>query len=418
MIKFNDVTERAARQFFLLALFFVPFSTALMNVFVAVTYLACLLALSLNGQLRESLRESIKFIPSILAILLFVLFLLGITWSIAPPNEIETAVGKYAKLFLIPLGIALAWRDSTLARRAIIWFMAGATFLACSSYLTRLNLMPTSSRDWWSVGTTTNAVAFKNHITFGIMLGFSALICFRYYFYASSTYTRLFSIAMGLFFAVPIIFFTQGRTGYIVFLVGLLMLAILRFSANLKMLTVSMVTVVAIFVSFYAMSDNLKQRTDHLVSEVEGYSASNELNSSGTRLSYYRAGLQLIAEHPLVGLGTGSFQEGFAPTAKKLWPEGDPFHTARHQPHSEVILIGVQLGMAGWIVYFSLLAWLIWAARKANSFEGDSLLILCVIFAIAGIFNSLLWDVAEGHWLTLLAGCLYAQTRRSSADVS
>src|SRR3982074_62008 len=102
MINFNNVTERAVQQFFLLALFFVPFSTALMNVFVAVTYLACLLALSLNGQLRKSLRESIKFIPSILAILLFVLFLLGITWSIAPPDEIKNAVGKYSKLFLIP----------------------------------------------------------------------------------------------------------------------------------------------------------------------------------------------------------------------------------------------------------------------------------------------------------------------------
>jgi O-antigen ligase len=414
MIRFNDVTERAARQFFLLALLFVPFSTALMNVFVVLTYLAFLLALSSNRQLRQS----IKFTPSTLAVLLFGLFLLGITWSIAPPDEIEGAVRKYSKLLLIPLGIALAWRDSTLARRAIIWFMAGATFLACCSYLTRLNLMPTSSRDWWSVGTSTNAVAFKNHITFGIIIGFSALICFRYYFYASSTRARLLSIAMGLFFAVPIIFLTQGRTGYVVFFVGLIMLAILRFRANLKMLVLSMVTVVAIFVGFYDMSDNLKQRTVHLVSEFKDYSDSNALNSSGTRLSFYRAGLQLIAAHPLVGLGTGSFQEGFAPTAKKLWPEGHEFHTARHQPHSDVILIGVQLGIVGWAVYYSLLASMIWAARKANSFEGDSLLILCVVFAAAGIFNSLLWDVTEGYWFTLFAGCLYAQARRSKANVS
>ncbi len=414
MANFTNVTERAARQFFLLALFSVPFSTALMNVFVAFTYIAFLLALSVNRQLLES----VKFTPSFIAILLFGLFLSGIAWSIAPPNEIEHAIGKYSKLFLIPLGIALAWRDSTLARRAIIWFLAGATFLACASYLTRLGLMPTSSHEWWSVGTTANAVAFKNHITFGIMIGFSALLCFRYYFYASSTRTRLLAIAMGLFFAIPIIFFTQGRTGYVIFIIGLIVLAILRFRANLKMLVLSIITVMVLSVGFYTVSENLKERTDHLVSEVENYSSSNELNSSGVRLSYYRAGLRLIAEHPLLGLGTGSFQEGFAPTAKKLWPEGNAFHTARHQPHSEVILMGVQLGIIGWIVYFSLLASLIWAARKGNSFEADSLLILCVVFATAGIFNSLLWDVTEGHWFTLLAGCLYAQVRRSSANVS
>lgn len=425
MTNFGNASESLARQLLLLALFVVSFSTALTNVFVALTYLVFLLALATNRELRNGL----KLAPSILAIGLFGLFLAGVTWSIAPQKEIVQALGKYMKLFLIPIGIALAWRDDTLPRRAIVWSLAGAAVLALSSYLVWLNLMPASRHDWWHIGDASNAFAFKNHITMGVILGFSALICLNYYFYALSTRGRLLSIGAGVYFVFPVIFLTQGRTGYVVFFVGLLTLCILRFRSNWKMLVVSMLTATMMFVAFYSVSDNFRQRTGHLIAEIKDYSSSDqmhlsgtrfsdsgEVNSSGIRLGFYKAGLQMIAQHPIFGLGTGSFAEGFVLTAKKLWPGNSPEFAMRHQPHSEVILIGVQLGVVGWIMYFSLLGSLLGGARKSRSWEAASLSILVVIFGTAAIFNSLLWDVTEGHWFVLLAGCLYAQVRKQNAD--
>lgn len=421
MTNIGNVSERLARQLLLLALFVVPFSTALTNVFVALTYLVFLLALATNRELKNGLQLT----PSVLAIGLFGLLLAGVTWSIAPQKEILQALGKYMKLFLIPIGLALAWRDDALPRRAIVWSLAGAVVLTLSSYLVWLNLMPASRYDWWHIGDASNAFAFKNHITMGVILGFSALICLNYYFYASSTRGRLLSIGAGIFFVFPIIFLTQGRTGYVVFFVGLLTLCILRFRSSWKMLAVSMLTATTIFAGFYSVSDNFRQRSTHLIAEIKDYSSSNqmhlsgtrfsdsgEVNSSGIRLGFYKAGLQMIAQHPIFGLGTGSFSEGFVLTAKKLWPENSPELAMRHQPHSEVILIGVQLGAMGLIMYFSLLGSLIGVARKSRSWEAASLSILVVIFGTAAIFNSLLWDVTEGHWFVLLAGCLYAQVRR------
>jgi O-antigen ligase len=414
MTKFGNAAERLARQFLLLALFFVPFSTALMNVFVAFTYIAFLFALVANRELRQGTKR----VPSMLALGLFILLLIGSAWSIAPEKEILQAIGKYAKLLLIPIGLALAWRDATLPRRALVWFLAGAAVLALSSYLVWLNLMPSSSREWWRIGDATNAVAFKNHITMGVILGFSTLVCLNYCFYAASVRAKLSAIGAAIFFAFPIIFLTQGRTGYVVLFVGLLALCALRFRANWKMLVASMLAAVVLFAGFYSVSDNFKTRTDHLVAEIKNYSSSQELNSSGIRLSFYRAGLQLLAEHPVLGNGTGSFPEGFAPTAAKLWPPGHPFHLARHQPHSELVLFGVQLGAVGLIVYLSLLVSLAGAVRKNRSCETDNLLLMCVIFGTAAIFNSLLWDTTEGHWFTLLAGCLYAQVRKPGIDTA
>ena len=410
MTNFGNASERLARQLLLLALFAVPFSTALTNVFVVLTYLIFLLALATNRELKNGL----KLTPSLLAIGLFGLFLAGVTWSIAPQKESLHALGKYTKLFLIPIGLALAWRDDTLPRRAIVWSLAGAGVLALSSYLVWLNLMPASSHGWWRIGNASNAIAFKNHITMGVILGFSGLICLNYYFYAQSTRAQILSIGTSVFFAFPIIFLTLGRTGYVVLFVGLITLCILRFRTNWKWLVASLLAATTLFAGFYSASDNFKQRTDHLVTEIKNYSSSQELNSSGVRLSFYRAGVQLIIENPVLGLGTGSFSEGFAPTAMKLWPVDHPFHLARHQPHSEVVLMGVQLGIVGLLLYFSLLVSLAAAARKSASYETDNLLLLCVIFGTAAIFNSLLWDTTEGHWFTLLAGCLYAQIKKKN----
>lgn len=422
---FKNATLRSARIFFLLSIFAVPFSTALTNFFVAFTYLAFLLAVCADRQLLDT----VKFTPAVLALGLFVLFLLGSAWSIAPHNEILQALGKYKKLFLIPIGLALAWRDSGLARRALVCFLLGSVMLALSSYLVWLKLMPTSALGWWRIGDGANATAFKNHITMGIILGFSSLICWNYFFYASSLPERLLSVSAGIFLAFPIIFLTQGRSGYVVLFVGVVALSALHFRSGWKMLLVSMLTATTMFVGFNSLSDNFRQRTSHLIAEIKDYSSANqmhlsgtrfsgsgEVNSSGIRLSFYKAGLEMMAQHPVFGLGTGSFSEGFAPTAKKLWPEDAPEFTARHQPHSEVILIGVQLGALGWILYFSLLGSLIWVARNNRSWEATSLSILIVIFGVTAVFNSLLWDVTEGHWFVLLAGCLYAQVRKQNAD--
>jgi O-antigen ligase len=414
----NNLSKKStlyfAQLFLLLAIFSVPFSIALTNIFVVLAFVAFLPVLLSD---RRTL-EALKSLPSVLAIGLFALILLSSLWSIAPQAEVVQAIRKYSKLLLIPIGLALARSDNALPRRAIVWFIAGTAVLALSSYLVWLDLMPASRLGWWDTGGFKNAVAFKNHITIGILLGFSTLICLSYYFYASSVRQRLAAICSGIFFAFPIIFLTQGRTGYVVLFVGLVTLCILHFRANWKILSVSLIATAVMFAGFFSMSDNFKLRTTHLISEFENYSNSKEMNSSGIRISYYRAGLLLMAEHPVFGLGAGSFSEGFSPTAKKLWPGNDPHSGVRHQPHSEVILIGVQLGVIGLIMYFSLLASLMAAARKSNSYEADTLLLLCVVFGTGAIFNSLLWDATEGHWFALLAGCLYAHVRQSSAAVS
>ena len=402
-------TENVVRYLLLLALFSVSFSTALTNIFVVLSYIGFVAALCTSAHLRGVQRAP----PALLALALLALYIIGSSWSIAPHDDIRTALQKYSRLLVLPIAIALSWRDPALPMRALRWFLAGAGVLALSCYLVSIGKMPHSSLGWWRVSTDArDAYVFKNHITIGILLGFAANACFLSASYCATMRTRVIAIAAGIAFAVPIVFLSQGRTGYVALLIGALTVFLLRTRIT-PLRTLGGVAAIALLsAGIYMASPNVKSRTNDLVTEIR---TEHPRTPNGVRLSFMRVGLREFTAHPLIGLGTGSFAQAYAPTALADWPAGSDMAHARHQPHSEFVLVAVQLGLLGTLVYFAMLASLGSAALGRRGIEADSLALLLVIYVVTSMFNSLLWDTTEAHWFLLLAGCLYVGARRRRA---
>lgn len=404
-------SERIAQTFLLLALGCVAFSTFLTNIFVGCCYLFFAAALFQD----RTLRGNLLFAPSLFAFGLLGLFILGASWSIGPPNEVAQGLRKYAKLLILPIAIALAWRDATVSKRALPAYMAGAAWLALSCYLVWFNLMPTSRLDWWRVGDASDAFAYKNHITVGIMLGFATLICLLKASYADQARTRFGALAGAMLFAFPILFLTQGRTGYVVLFIGLVTLLLVRVGTHRVRLAGGVLGIAVLFVSLYFASANFQSRTDQFISDVQNFANADARSPNGLRLSFFQVGGAAIAKHPWAGNGTGSFAELYAPTARAIWPADSPHASVRIHPHSEFLGVAVQLGLLGFIVYLGMLANLGRVALGPRSFEADSMLLLWVIYVSTSVYNSMLWDPAEGYWFLLLAGCLYPGNRRRVA---
>lgn len=396
-------SERIAQVFLLLALGCVAFSTALTNVFVIFCYLFFTLALVQD----RTLRAHLLFVPSLLALALLGLFVIGTSWSVAPPHEMGQALRKYSRLLILPIAIAMAWRDARVQKKALLAFMAGSAWLALSCYLVWFDLMPTSRLDWWRVGDTRDAFAYKNHITVGILLGFSTLVCLLKASYASAARMRYGALAAALFFSFPILFLTQGRTGYVVMFIGLVTLLLLRVGAHRARFAAGVAGVVVLFTGLYFASTNFQQRTDQFVADVQNYANADARSPNGMRLSFFQVGGKAIAAHPWAGNGTGSFAELYAPTARAIWPADSPHAAVRIHPHSEFLNVAVQLGLLGFVVYVGMLASLGVAMRAPRSFEADGMLLLWVIYVTTSFYNSLLWDPTESYWFLLLAGCLY-----------
>ena len=401
--------ESAVRYLLLLALFSVSFSTALTNVFVGLAYIGFVLALCTSRGLRAVRLAP----PALLALALLALYVIGASWSIAPQDDIRTALQKYSRLLILPMVIAMSWRDPALPGRALAWFLAGAGVLALSCYLVSIGMMPTSSRGWWRVSTEANdAYVFRNHVTIGILLGFAANASFLIATHSATARARALAIAAGVLFAVPVVFLSQGRSGYVALLLGAFTVFLLRTRVTPLRTLAAVAAIALLSAGFYFASPNMKSRTDDLVTELR---TERPRSPNGLRLSFMRASLGVVASHPLLGLGTGSFAQAYAPIALADWPAGSGMALARHQPHSEFLLVAVQLGLLGMLVYFSMLASLGSAALRQRSIEADSLALLWVIYVVTSAFNSLLWDTTEAHWFLLLAGCLYVGALRRQA---
>lgn len=388
-----------ARYCLLLAAFFIPFSTALTNSFLVLMLLGFVAMAIASPDVLRPLRSA----PAWLALALLALLLVGVTWTIAPANDIHTALRKYAKLLVLPVVICLCEHDTNLPRRALRWSLAGSAYLALATYLTWLGWMPTSRLGWWSVGAPDDPSVFRNHITTGILLSFAACVCFLAATYRAAPARRIACLAAGVFFSIPIVLLGQGRTGYVSLFIGLVVLFLLRTRFTPVRALAGIGAISLMFVAFYQVVPNFKARTDALVHEVSTHEARSP---NGLRVSFMQVGTKAVAAHPIIGLGTGSFSKIYAPTALATWPADSPMAVIRYQPHSEFLLIAVQLGLVGFLVYLALLAAVCKPALTMRRFETDVLALLGAIYVISSTFNSLLWDPTEGYWFLMLGGCL------------
>ena len=395
----------------LAALFSVPFSTWLTNLFS----LLCLAGFGAWCALRRPQLPAGALTPVWLALALLAALALGALWSIAPPAEIAHALKKYARLLLLPVAVILCLRDSTLARRALASYALGSALLALACYLVWLGLMPASRYGWWRIGDAADAFAFKNHITIGILLGFSAAACLLMASHRAQTRSRVAWLAGAVAAAVPVIFLNQGRTGYVAILVGLVTLFLLRVRPTPLRTLAALTTIALLFATFYSSSTNFRSRTTDLVTEVR---TGQQRSPNGMRVSFLRAGLHAVAAHPVLGNGTASFAQLHAPYMRAIWGAGTPMGETRNQPHSEFLLMAVQLGVAGLALYLALLAALLRPALRTRSLQSDMLVLLWTVYVSCSLFNSLLWDPTEASWFLMLAGCLYGAVWRKAVESS
>lgn len=398
--------ERGARALLLLAAFSIPFSTALTNLFLGLALIAFAGALLADRTLARPLRTP----AALLALALLILVLLGATWSIAPPDEVQDGIRKYTKLLVLPMAVCLCWRAPLLAARVLYCSLAGCAVLATSLYLVWLDSMPTSSLGWWRVGDASDPYAFRNHITIGILLSFAVCACFLLATYARGSRARLALFAAGLYFGAPILM-GSGRTGYVGLFVGLFALYLLRGRVTLLRSVAVAAAMSLLFGAVYLVSPNMKNRVDLLVEEMAHKDATTP---NGLRISFMKVGARAVLSSPVRGYGTGSFAQVFAPEAQRIFAGSPNELRTRHQPHSEPLLLAVQLGLAGAGLYFALIGAIGKAALRERHPMADALALLVGIFGVTSLFNSLLWDPTEAYWFLLLAGALYAHCVRQA----
>ena len=158
---------------------------------------------------------------------------------------------------------------------------------------------------------------------------------------------------------------------------------------------------VALAFAIYQASPVLHKRVDLAISESEAWQpAVHDGTSTGDRLEFYYYSLQLIKEHPLLGVGTGGFAEAYA-----------QYRPGREvpNPHNEYLLITAQTGVLG-LVLLLYLFYVQWntSARLLRTFERDAACGLVLTIAITALFNSPLHDHTEGLFFAFASAVLFS----------
>jgi O-antigen ligase len=158
----------------------------------------------------------------------------------------------------------------------------------------------------------------------------------------------------------------------------------------------------------WTSSPYLRIRVNFLVEEIAKYRERGEPTSAGQRLEFWQKSAEFIAEKPVFGHGTGTIETLFRRAATAS-PGPDALVTAN--PHSQVLGVAVQLGIAGagllvamWLAHLALfravtpMAWIGFVVVAQN--------------ILGSLFNSHISDFTQGWLYVIGVGVLGAASPR------
>jgi O-antigen ligase len=276
-------------------------------------------------------------------------------------------------------------------------FALSLALVLALSYLIKLGLVP---HNRFIHGDPSHPVVFKEHLTHNILMAFGVFLFTWLAVSAASVRARCGWAILAVLAFVNVTIMVHGATGYLILGGLLLLLGYRRF--GWRGLGAAVLGTTLLAGALMAVTNPFQERVNRIANELKEWHADQPAHTStGWRLEFYRNTLAIIAEHPLIGVGTGGFASAYA---EKVQGTG---RVATTNPHNEFLLITAQLGLAGLVA----LLWLFWRqwrlAAVDTSLEGELARGLVVTMVIGCMLKSLLLDHTEGMLYAWLTGVLY-----------
>jgi len=389
-------------QIFLWAMLFcLPFSHFLVNQFV---FLSAIFVL-LSGCYKEKWLR-LKQYKSVLWILLFILMVgLSITYSSATVSKAFSFFNKYTKLLYI---IFLLHICQTEKRRQISLnvLLCGITIATILAFLYSIHLADYSFTTRWPKIFARSGIdgLFINILHFSVLQSFALYLLLVRIFKKQSLSL---SIVLFVLISFDLFYFNTERTGCLA-AVALIYLAMFQYllKSKIKFFTaISIATILSLVIIFTSPGFLSKLRLAS--SEVKNYSVavavpdnSLALGSVGLRLEFIKGSLRIMKKNPWFGTGVGSFATEYNRTGAALMPDRKELW----DPHNAFLMIGVQMGIVGLLLFALLLLMLLRDIHRLPFYETCIGYAIGLLFVINSLLNATLIDNTVGYlYVTLTA---------------
>lgn len=338
---------------------------------------------------------------AVMALLLYAVVLIGVTYTTAPAKDISLHLTKYYKLLFVPILFSVlgerAWQQ-----RCMHAFAAAMLFILVSTWLNVWFTLPWSKTQVPGWGVSHHVIG--DYITQNVMMSFFVLLSLVYARENKTIQKRCAWLAVALLAAVSITHLSQGRTGYLLLAVALSVFAFSTLKG--KALWVTLFGSIFFLGAALLSSKLLTQRFELVITEVQ-QSDVNNLSSIGHRLYNQKKTTELIREKPLLGWGTGAYHTQTCRIVEKPeWCDVFSWH-----PHNQFLFFGVDHGLLGILAYLALILSMVWLAlRDKDAHSRTMLLGFAGLLAVDSLFNSPLWSSRENHFFTIMMALLIARS--------
>ena len=364
--------------------FSVPISTTLEGVLVVLALMAWTLSgriADLPGLVRQN--RLLLLLPGLFAILA-----VGTIHGEVPFAARLKYLWKYDDL-LLPLVFVPLFLDQNVRHLGLWGFGVAMALTLLLSLLIAAGWKPPGDL---LHGIQSNATVFRHQITHNLLMAFAALL-FALVALRQDTPWKRYGFALLAFCAVIDVFMlVRGRTGQLVSIALILSVCGKRF--GLKGLFAGVGAAMVLVGISYLLSPMFHSRIQKALSEIEQAQVQEvapETSAVGLRLEWYGHTISLIATHPFIGIGTGSFSHAYAEFVTDSAAVKPP------HPHNQYMLMASDLGIGGALLLFTLFGILWWNFRASTGNMYVELAQGAVItLAIGCVLNSLLIDHTEG----------------------
>lgn len=341
---------------------------------------------------------------SLLVLALYGLIVAGITYSSAPSADIAESLGKYAKLLIMPLLFSVLV-DPLWQRRCLQAFTAAMLFVLASTWLNVWFVLPWSETQTPGWGVSHHVIG--DYITQNVMMSFFVLLCLVHAIEQGSTRRRVAWVVLALLAAGSITHLSYGRTGLVLLAAALTVFVLCALRGRTAAIGL-FATLIALSAAVLT-SPTLTARFEAAIAEAIQSDEDNQ-SSIGHRLYNYQMSLDLIAEKPILGWGTGAYRGKVCEIVEKPeWCGVFSWH-----PHNQYLFFGVDHGLAGIVFYIAILAAMIAVAlRDKNPSSRTLLLGFTALLAVDSLINSPLWSSRESHFFILMMALLVAKSSLS-----
>lgn len=298
-------------------------------------------AFAIVPELRRRFRLILRH-PLMIGFIVFMIpIVAGAFYGPASWYDSLTAVLAWRRALLLPFALAV-FDDDASKRLALKTVLAVCVIGAIVSFVSAIADVPIHR---WSPG-----IVFRNYATQGLTLSVGMIIAL-----AALLRTDLFvgdrvlgsRMAMSAAFVLcvlDIVYVLPGRSGYVsVLVMGLVIVALLaRGSWRIKLgLGVAIVAVLGVML---ASSHQSRDRIAEAINDMRTVDASQVGTSLGARVVFWRYTVRMIADHPVFGVGTGGFQDGYRPYVEGIsgWKGTDT-----GDPHNQFLKFLGEQGIVG-----------------------------------------------------------------------